>query len=43
MVVIVDHFWDRIKDILFCEVVPLGAVTCLLDEIMLDNWVVLIA
>lgn len=40
MLVIVDEFRDAIKHMLFCQVISLGKVSCLIDVIMLYNRIV---
>lgn len=40
MLVVVDEVRDGVKHVLFCQVVSLGKVSCLIDVIMLYNRIV---
>lgn len=40
VLVVVDEVRDGVKHMLFCQVVSLGKVSCLIDVIMLDNRIV---
>lgn len=40
MLVVVDEVRDGVKHVLFCQVVSLGKVGCLIDVIMLYNRIV---
>lgn len=41
MLVIVDEFRDAVKHMLFCQVISLGKVSCLIDVVMLYNRIVI--
>jgi len=41
VLVIVDEFRDAVKHMLFCQVISLGKVSCLIDVIMLYNRIVI--